>query len=1129
MPVSLFDKPVIDHDTTLDAAASSSGDSGIGEDSSHAPSPPAEEPGTRIGPYKLLQQIGEGGMGIVWMAEQEQPVRRKVALKIIKPGMDSQQVVARFEAERQALALMDHPNIARVLDGGATDSGRPFFVMELIHGFPITKYCDDNQLTLRQRLELFVPICQAIQHAHQKGIIHRDVKPSNVLVTLYDGKPVSKVIDFGVAKAVEQRLTERTLCTQYGSIIGTFEYMSPEQAEMSALGVDTRSDIYSLGVLLYELLTGSTPLERQRLRTASYAEIVRLIREDEPPRPSTRLNHSETLPSVAAARQLEPVKLTKLVRGELDWIVMKALEKDRNRRYESANGLGRDVQRYLNDEPVQACPPSAGYRLRKFVRRNRGPVLAVSLVLIFLVLLGAGSGWVVRDQSARRADAAQQAGESLKRARVWLSGDKLALARQELAEAKGRIGSDRAALRELAEEIDTLDTELDRFQHFFDLVEQAHDAEISLALEPALSAETERGTKSSPAAARNIVQDPAKAVPFLLQALSCYQVLEREDWLAALEGGLVQEAPVQQVRHSLYEELLWLVDDVRSRRRDHRSDGKLSPAEAARQGLVYLHKAEQARRPTLAFYRLRALCQSALGDKEAARTDNDLARTTPPTLAVDHYLLGRAALRAEDKAEAVKHFEVALQLEPTHYWSLMDLGVSLAVLGDQSRDFEAAVMAFTGCIMRRPEHVTAWKCRGGAYGKLRQYDQALADCSKAIELKADFAEAWYNRGVVYGNLHQYDKAIANYSKTIELKPDYVNALYNRGNAYRHLHQYDKAIADYSKAIELSPDDADAWTNRGLAYAGLRQYDKAIAQYSKAIELNPDDAKPWNNRGIVYADLRQYDKALTNYSKAIDLKPDYAHAWYNRGHYYWVLHQYHKAIAQYSKAIDLKPDYAEAWNNRGIAYAELRPTRQGRPRLLQGHRSEARLRRGLEQPGRAYQNLGQHDKAVRDCSKAIELKPDDAEPWHNRGAAYADLRQYDKAIADYSKAIELKPDYRNAWYHRGVVYEHLRQYDKAIVDYSKAIELKPDVAKRTATWGMSCGSRASSPRPWRSCAAATNSAPRTPAGATPPPSGCITANACLNWTRACPTSSQARPSRPTPESESSWPASAPSSS
>ena len=288
--------------------------------------------------------------------------------------MDTRQVIARFEAERQALALMDHPNIARVLDAGATDTGRPYFVMELVHGVPITEYCDDNQLTPRERLELFVPVCQAIQHAHQKGIIHRDIKPSNVLVTLYDGKPVPKVIDFGVAKATEQRLTERTLFTQFGTIVGTLEYMSPEQAEMSGLDIDTRSDIYSLGVLLYELLTGSTPLEQPRLRQAAYAEMLRLIREEEPPKPSTRLSSSDTLPAIAAARKTEPAKLARLMRGELDWIVMKALEKDRNRRYETASGLAADVQRYLHDEPVEACPPSTRYKLSKFLRRYRLPL-----------------------------------------------------------------------------------------------------------------------------------------------------------------------------------------------------------------------------------------------------------------------------------------------------------------------------------------------------------------------------------------------------------------------------------------------------------------------------------------------------------------------------------------------------------------------------------------------------------------------------------------------------------------------------------------------------------------------------------------------------------------------------------
>jgi eukaryotic-like serine/threonine-protein kinase len=349
--------------------------------------PAGERAGARIGPYKLLQEIGEGGMGKVYMAEQVEPVRRRVALKIIKPGMDSAQVIARFEAERQALALMDHVNIAKVFDAGATENGRPYFIMELVNGVPITKYCDDAQLNPRERLELFIPVCQAIQHAHQKGIIHRDIKPSNVLVTLADGKPVAKIIDFGVAKATDQRLTERTMFTQYGSIIGTLEYMSPEQAEMSALGIDTRSDIYSLGVLLYELLTGTTPLERAKLREAGYAEILKRIREEEPPRPSTRLSESsEALPSISAHRKTEPARLTKLVKGELDWIVMKALEKDRTRRYETASGFARDIQRHLDGDSVEACPPSRAYRFQKFVGKHRAGLATTAAFVLLLIV-----------------------------------------------------------------------------------------------------------------------------------------------------------------------------------------------------------------------------------------------------------------------------------------------------------------------------------------------------------------------------------------------------------------------------------------------------------------------------------------------------------------------------------------------------------------------------------------------------------------------------------------------------------------------------------------------------------------------------------------------------------------------
>jgi WD40 repeat protein/serine/threonine protein kinase len=365
-----------------------------------------ELPGTVVGPYKLLEQIGEGGFGVVFLAEQTQPLRRKVALKVLKPGMDTRQVVARFEAERQALALMDHPHIAKVLDGGQTDSGRPYFVMDLVKGVPITDYCDQAQLTPRERLELFVHVCQAVQHAHQKGIIHRDIKPSNVLVTLQDGNPLVKVIDFGIAKALGQQLTDKTLFTGFAQLIGTPLYMSPEQAALSNVDVDTRSDVYSLGVLLYELLTGTTPFGKERLLESGYDEIRRIIREEEPPKPSTRISTlGRAATTVSTQRKSDPKRLSQLFRGELDWIVMKALEKDRNRRYESASAFAADVERYLHDQPVLACPPTLAYKLRKLARRNKRTLATAALLSVMLLVavgaLVASAVWAAIEANAR--------------------------------------------------------------------------------------------------------------------------------------------------------------------------------------------------------------------------------------------------------------------------------------------------------------------------------------------------------------------------------------------------------------------------------------------------------------------------------------------------------------------------------------------------------------------------------------------------------------------------------------------------------------------------------------------------------------------------------------------------------
>ncbi len=552
--------------------------------------PVRESAGTVIGPYKLLEHIGEGGFGIVFMAEQHAPVRRRVALKIIKPGMDTKQVLARFDAERQALALMDHPNIARVLDAGATDSGRPYFVMELVRGVPITEYCDQNNLAVHERLDLFVQVCHAVQHAHQKGIIHRDIKPSNVLVTTLDGRPVPKMIDFGIAKAINQPLTQETLFTRFTEMIGTPLYMSPEQAEMTALDIDTRSDIYSLGVLLYELLTGTTPFDKERLKQAAYEEIRRIIKEEEPAKPSTRISTlGDKSAAVAAHRHADPHRLSQLVRGDLDWIVMKALEKERSRRYETAIGFAMDVERYLADEPVLACPPSAAYRFRKFARRNRVAFTTAILVLT-AILLGtvvsvtqairatraerlAESG--LQAEAAARADAErasqaeaaqrqiaeqerQQAEENLKRARqavdqyfTRVSQSKLfdvptlLPLREELLEDAARYyqtllderGDSPALLADLAvadfrlaeidHEVDRNDDAIDALASGLDLVERLHTKYPKAKEEQRRVAGFWKANRS-PRGTAEMPRDPAKAERTLVKFVNLWETLARE-------------------------------------------------------------------------------------------------------------------------------------------------------------------------------------------------------------------------------------------------------------------------------------------------------------------------------------------------------------------------------------------------------------------------------------------------------------------------------------------------------------------------------------------------------------------------------------------------------------------------
>jgi tetratricopeptide (TPR) repeat protein len=1008
-----------------------------------------EGPGTLIGQYKLLELIGEGGMGAVWMAEQREPVQRKVALKIIKAGMDTQQVVARFEAERQALALMEHPNIAKVFDGGTTASGRPYFVMELVKGVPITRYCDERRLTPRERLELLLPVCQAIQHAHQKGIIHRDLKPANVLVAPYDGEPVPKVIDFGVAKAIGQRLTEHSLYTGFGTVVGTLEYMSPEQAELNNRDIDTRSDIYALGVLLYELLTGTTPLRRERLTQVAFTELLRAIREEEPPRPSTRLSESkETLPSISAQRQMEPARLTKLVRGELDWIVMKALDKDRNRRYETANGFAMDVQRYLADEPVQACPPSMAYRFRKFARRNKARLAIVGLVLFFLILLGGGAGWVVRDREARRAETAQQAHDSLTRARKWLGENKLALARRELAAARERIGSDRAVLGSLAAEVEAFETEVGQLERFLDLVEQAHEAEFPPPVAEVLQADSGGMALVSPQGS-SPEREPAKAVPFLLQALSCYGVLERDDWSARLENGFLEPDQVGRVRQMAYEVLLWLADDVGRREVNHLSGRKMIQREAAQKGLDYLRHAEATARPTTAFYLLRARFLKALGQQGEARRDGELARHTPEAIALDHVLLAQAARDARDKAQAVQHYQAALRVEPTHYWSLLNLGGCLNDLGQGEQDFVLAVDAFTGCILKHPDHARPYLGRGYAYLKLERPKEAEADCRQALRLRPDYPDAHSNLGVALAAQGKHAEAEAEYRQALRLRPDYVKARFNLGTALGYQKKHAEAEAEFREALRLRSDLPEAQQSLGVALNSQGKHAEAEALCRKVLRLRPDFPEVRVVLGDALNAQKKHAEAEAECRQALHLRPDHPGAHISLANALRGQGKYAEAEAEYREALRLHPgihNADEVHYNLGNALTAQRKHAEAEAE----YRKALRLRPGWPDAhtnlGNALGGQGKHAEAAAELREALRLRPDHIKARVNLAIALNFQGKYAAAEAECRKALRQRSDFPEAHiahFQLGKTLTDQGKHAEAEAEFREALRLRPD--------------------------------------------------------------------------------------
>ncbi|MHB8955524.1 MAG: protein kinase domain-containing protein [Pirellulaceae bacterium] len=809
--------------------------------------PPLERRGTRIGPYKLLEQIGEGGMGVVYMASQQEPIRRRVALKIIKPGMDTREVVTRFEAERQTLALMDHPNIAKVFDGGATEVGRSYFVMELVKGKPITEYCDREQLSTRERLAMFIDVCQGVQHAHQKGIIHRDLKPSNVLIKVYDVRPVPMVIDFGIAKAIGNQLSERSLHTALDQMVGTPLYMSPEQAGQSGMDVDTRSDIYSLGVLLYELLTGHTPFARDTLLTAGVDELRRIIREVDPPRPSDRVStlQAADLSTVCDRRNVEPRKLSQQLRGDLDWIVMKALDKDRDRRYESASALAMDVQRYLDEEPVQARPPTWTDQAAKWVRRHRPLVGSVAtsvfvaaglLLASTLLVLGAYS----REKS-QRADA---------EANAIRADDNATLARKNAAKAQQNYEAARQAVRQMLTRV--ADDQVGAIPEMKEI--------RTRLLEDAAAFYTEL-LKLNPGDAQSYFER-GQVYDMLAQYTN-----SRADYASAVQ--------LDAKNPQFHRELAWLFSSCTD----------VAHRDLPR-ALVHAKRAVELDPRNREYYTLLGQIYCGLGRTEDARTALQKAVEVAPNSALTYVKVAEIYCWMEDLQSALLMVQKGLELAPDDEESYYCLAKVFFKMGKDEQAFAALDKAGE----LKPDVCWHYSVRAEVFSAQGQYTQALAAIDKSIELnpKPNATDAFWaheDRGEIHANLGMPADAHADFDKSLELAPFRSWTYKRRALAQFRLKNYAEALADIAKALELKPDDMSSLTwilpEQVAKCPDERLRAGLLELANKAIQLSKGSADAYSYRAVLYQAFGCQDAAIVDFDKVVELEPEQVYGWYCR--------------------------------------------------------------------------------------------------------------------------------------------------------------------------------------------------------------------------------------------------------
>jgi tetratricopeptide (TPR) repeat protein/serine/threonine protein kinase len=991
----------------------------------------AEGPGAVIGPYKLIEQIGQGGMGTVWMAQQIEPVKRVVALKLIKAGMDSKQIIARFEAERQALALMDHPNIARVLDGGTTAAGRPYFVMDLVKGVPITRYCDEHHLTPRQRLELFVPVCQAVQHAHQKGIIHRDLKPSNVLVALYDGRPAPKVIDFGVAKAAGQSLTGKTLVTGFGALVGTLEYMSPEQAEINQLDIDTRSDIYSLGVLLYELLTGSPPFTRKELEKAGMLEMLRVIREEEPSKPSTKLSSSEALPTLAANRGAEPARLTKLLRGELDWIVMKALEKDRNRRYETANGFAQDVQRYLADEPVLACPPSVAYRLRKFARRNKQAMTSVGAVAVALLLVVGAFGWTLRDSAARRQAAAkeeahrlakltEEIGRALNEVENALKRDRLPEAVTGVVQAERLLASGEAS-EEQRRQVRQWRTELDL---------AARLEEIRL---PYLAGSLERES-AAPGFAdvfQNYGFEPGK--------FDAQSVAERirasrvKDWLVA---GLHDWARWQRTQdQSGWKELLALANrvDPDPWREQLREVMKTQDRETLKQ--LAENPDALARSPDTALL----LAMSFPGDQAelAVEVLAKVQREHPDNIWINtnlgHYLL---LMKPPRRDEAIGFYRSAVALRPQSAEARLNLGQALEL----QQQWSEAEAEYREAIRLKPEYATAHARLGQVLRAVGRIDEAEAAFRAALRIDPNIGPAKRNLINLLSNLGRVAELEEPCQEAVRRNPNDPLAYFWLGAVLKEQRKYEEAVDALQEGLRLDPQDSSLYASLGHTRLAQQRLPEAEAAFREAVRLRPNDPESHRLLAISLFNQANFAEAEAAWREFLQIMPDNADGQGELAQAIFWQGKYAEAEKAYREALRLAPDQGWIHYQLGLVLSKQRMRDDAEQEFRHAVRLNPKHSAAYQALGNCLLAKGEWEEAITEFRDAIALDPNFDAAHLSLANALRTKGDLNEAIAAYRQAISLRPNYATAYFELARALK--RQGDAAgtIAAYRKALEL-----------------------------------------------------------------------------------------